>query len=179
MSNPTPTPTTTTVYPSSGDYIIVLHEDAVWRDADEIERCALAVSAAVHSVLDYASSPVGLTVEVEDSALSPTGSPGTSRTFHVWTDGYVLRICWGELATFSQITLDTAAASIDVTTSPVVPAWATDPEEVPEHEVWAAILRVLPDAEFSADEDGFLTVSTGLLYCGRHGENLIGRVHLT
>ncbi len=137
------------------------------------------MNAAVHSVLNYASSPVGLTVEVKDSALSLTGSPGQTRTFSVWTDGEVFRICWGELAAFSQIILDTAAASIDVTDSPMVPAWATDPEEVPEHEVWAAILRVLPDAEFSADEDGFLTVSTGLLYCGKHGENLLGRLHLT
>lgn len=177
MNTSTPTTTTTTVYPRSGDYLIVLPETALWRDADEIDLLARVVVSRTDALLSSITGRVGLALVIEDSALGAAWSPAT-RTFSVLTDGETYEISWEHAGWHCSIRVDAAACAIDHVDVPVVPAWTTDCEEVPEHEVWGAILRLLPDAEFGADEDGYLTVHTGLLYCGKHGENLIGRIVL-
>jgi hypothetical protein len=49
-------------------------------------------------------------------------------------------------------------------------------EELPEAVVLQVIQAIIPSAVFTADDDGFLTIQTSLMYTGWHGENLIGEI---
>lgn len=180
MSTTNPTTTTTVVHPTRGGaYMVSLPETAVWRDADEIDLLARVVIERTHSLLRWVRGTVELAVQIEDSAISIGATSSTAtRTFSVGTDGEVYRVTWMDAGYRSEISIDVATCIIDVQQSTSLPPWTTEYTELPEDEVWSAIQQLLPDARFGADEDGYLTVHTGLLYCGYDGEELIGRIVL-
>ncbi len=56
--------------------------------------------------------------------------------------------------------------------------WPLHPDEAPEQEVIAAIQKIFPDAEVLADNEGQVVIYTGLMWSGKHGENIAGRHNL-
>lgn len=50
--------------------------------------------------------------------------------------------------------------------------------EIAEEDLLALIKQIMPDAEFVGDDEGFLHITTHLMYTGWNGENLIGDVIL-
>lgn len=56
--------------------------------------------------------------------------------------------------------------------------WPLHPDEAPEQEIIAAIQKIFPDAEVLADDDAQVVIYTGLMWSGKHGENIAGQHNL-
>ncbi len=56
--------------------------------------------------------------------------------------------------------------------------WPLQSDEASEQEVIAAILKIFPDAEVLADNEAQVVIYTGLMWSGKHGENIAGRHNL-
>ncbi len=56
--------------------------------------------------------------------------------------------------------------------------WPLHPDEAPEQKVIAAIQEIFPDSEVLADNDGQVVIYTGLMWSGKHGENIAGQHNL-